>query len=381
MSEKPPQRPHWYNPIGDPEPPPQVRVPRRGRARERMRRRSEAPGFSAPKWTWGVIAVTVLGVVGLIALFATIGAGTQIHKMATAVPSTAAAVGSTLQPSAIPTVNIRPWDGKQRFTILVLGLDKRPGEIGTGFRTDTVILLSVDPATKSIGMMSIPRDLFVPIPNQPDMQRINSVYVVGELQRPGAGPLLVMQTVQYNFGLSINSYVAVSFDAVIGLVDAIDGIDINVPQEIDDPEYPDMNFGYDPLHIPAGLIHMDGKLALKYARTRHQGTDYDRADRQQQVLLAIRQKALKADTLPRLAAQAPTIWNQISKGVLTDMSLDQMLSLGLYVKDIPASSIKRATVDDKYLQAIQYNHDSVVTLNRNIIGELMTQVFGENYNH
>src|SRR5258708_15928793 len=241
-----------------------------------MRRRSEAPGYSAPKWTWAVIAITILGAIGLIALFATIGAGTTPHKMATAVPQIVAAAGSTSQPTPIPTVNIRPWDGKQRFTILVMGLDKRPGEIGTGFRTDTIILLSVDPATKSIGMMSIPRDLFVPIPNQPDMQRINSVYVVGELQRPGAGPLLVMQTVQYNFGLSINSYIAVSFDAVIGLVDAIDGIDINVPQEIDDAEYPDMNFGYDPLHIPAGLIHMNSPLPLKYPRTRHHRTYYDR---------------------------------------------------------------------------------------------------------
>src|SRR5262249_57800763 len=103
-----------------------------------------------------------------------------------------------------------------------------------------------------------------------------------------------------------------------------------------------------------GTVHMDGQLALKYARTRHQGTDYDRANRQQQVLLAIRQKALKPDLLPQLAGQAPSIWNQVSKGVITDMSLDQMLSLGWYVKDIPASGIKRGTVDDKYLQAIQY---------------------------
>lgn len=378
MSEKPPQRPHWYNPIGDPEPPQEIRPARRGRARERMRRRSQTPGFSAPRWTWAVIAATVVGVIALIWLFATIGAGTQLRTMSTAAPATAA--GTKSQASPIPAVNIRPWDGKQRFTILFMGLDKRPGEIGTGFRTDTLILLSVDPVTKSVSMLSIPRDLFIPIPNHSEMQRINSVYVVGELQRPGAGPLLTMQTVQYNFGISVNSYVAVSFDAVIGLIDSIGGIDVNVPTAINDPEYPDMNFGYDPLYIPAGTVHMDGQLALKYARTRHQGTDYDRANRQQQVLLAIRQKILKPDVLPQLAGQAPTIWNQVNKGVLTDMSLDQMLSLGWYIKDIPATSIKRGTVEEKYLQAINYNNESVITINRTTISQLMVQVFGENYN-
>ncbi len=340
------------------------------------RRRGQTLDKALPavNWSWGVIAAAVVGVIGVISLIMLVAASAQSKPQ----PTLTASAGQTLPP-ATPTLNVRAWDGKQRFTVLVLGLDKRPGETGTGFRTDTMILLSIDPATRSVGMLSIPRDLYVPIPGQSDMQRINTAYVLGELNQPGGGPKLAAQTIQYNFGIPVQHYVVVSFDAVIGVVDAVGGIDVNVPQAIDDPEYPDMNYGFDPLYIPAGTIHMDGQLALKYARTRHTGTDYDRANRQQQVILAIRQKALKADVLPQLVGQAPALWDKLSKGVITDFTFDQALSLGWYLKDIPAANIKRATVEDQYIQATQYNGDTVLTPNRAKIGELMAQVFGADY--
>jgi polyisoprenyl-teichoic acid--peptidoglycan teichoic acid transferase len=188
-----------------------------------------------------------------------------------------------------------------------------------------------------------------------------------------------MQTIQYNFGIPVNSYVLVSFDAVIGVVDAIGGIDVDVPKAIDDPEYPDMNYGYDPLYISAGRIHMDGQLTLKYARTRHQDSDYDRTYRQQQVILAIRQKITKPEVLTLVVGQAPALWNKYGRGLITDFTLDQLLSLGWYVKDIPPANIKRGTIQDKYAQAVPYQGETVVTPNRARIGELMTQVFGPDY--
>jgi LCP family protein required for cell wall assembly len=391
---KEPPRSHWYNPAIPLDDSPAV-SPRHGRARERVRRRHEGQGqrtlhlprlmlprlaLPRPTWgnlTWGVIALAFVGVAGVISLIMLVASGAPPIPSPTATTARIAAMGT---PTATPPISVRPWDGKQRFTILVLGLDKRPGDAGSGYSTDTLILVSIDPATKSIGMLSIPRDLYVVIPGQSAMQRVNSAYALGELQQPGTGPKLAMQTVQYNFGLPVNSYVVVSFDAVIGLVDAMGGIDIDVPVTIDDPEYPDMNYGYDPLYIPAGPTHMDGQLALKYARTRHQDTDFDRAGRQQQVIMAIRQKALKPDVLPRLVGQAPALWDRLSKGVLTDLTLDQALSLGWYVKDIPLTSIKRGTVRDQYALATQYNGDTVLTPNRALLGELLTQVFGPDYN-
>jgi polyisoprenyl-teichoic acid--peptidoglycan teichoic acid transferase len=340
------------------------------------RRQGLSRSLPAVTWSWGVIAAAVVGIIGVISLIMLAATSAQPNPTPT---RTLPVMAGKTQPPPTPTVNIPAFDGKQRLTVLVLGLDKRPGEIGTGFRTDTMILLSVDPATRSIGMLSIPRDLYVPIPGQSDMQRINSAYVLGELNRPGGGPKLAMDTIQYNFGIPIHHYVVVSFDAVIGMVDAVGGIDVNVPETIDDPEYPDMNYGFDPLYIQAGPVHMDGQLALKYARTRHQGTDYDRAARQQQVLLALRQKAVKPEVLGNLVGQAGALWDRLSKGVITDFTFDQALSLGWYLKDIPAGSIKRGTVEDTYIQATQYNGETVLTVNRASIGELMSQLFGPDY--
>jgi LCP family protein required for cell wall assembly len=343
-----------------------------------MLRRRQDRAFPAVNWSWAVVIVAIVGVVGAISLIMLATTGrTNPPPTAASLATSAPIVGKT-SIAALPA-NIRPWDGKQRFTVLVMGVDKRPGETGTGYRTDTMILVSVDPTTKAIGMLSIPRDVYVAIPGQADLQAINRAYVLGELDRIGGGPKLAMQTIQYNFGIPVNSYVVVTFEAAIGMVDAIGGIDIDVPQAIDDPEYPDMNFGYEPLFIPKGPTHMDGQLALKYARTRHQGTDFDRAYRQQQIIMAIRQRITKPEVLSQLLAQAPSLWEKLSKGVLTDITFDQALSMGWYVKDIPLISIRRGTVEDKYLQATQHNGETILVPNRARIGELMAQVFGENY--
>jgi polyisoprenyl-teichoic acid--peptidoglycan teichoic acid transferase len=378
VNEQPPSR--LTDPTGTPRP---------GSARERMQRRRQMQQDERPRpklnLTTAVIGVASLAIVLIVIIIISAVSSPQSNSNARAT-ATLIAFGITPQkPQATSTVdlstlNLKAWDGKERLTVLVMGLDKRPDEIGTGFRTDTLILVSIDPKTKSIGMLSIPRDLYVAVPNQPDLQRVNTAYVIGELERPGGGPMKSMQVVQYNLGIPIHHYVAVSFESVIGVIDAIGGVDIDVPVEIDDPLYPNMSYGYEPLRIPVGLVHMDGNLALKYARTRHQGTDYDRAQRQQQVILAIRQKALKADVLPGLVGQAPTLWNELSKGILTDFAFDQILSLGWYVKDISADNIKRGAIDGTYLEARQYNGETIVTPNRNTIGQLMAQIFGEDYN-
>ncbi len=361
---------------------PDRRSERRGAARERIRRRREDKSLPAPNWTWAIFALAIAGVIGVITLVAwassrgaTGGQGNSQVGVATNAPPPTFNANAT----PLPLPVIHAWDGKLRYSVLIMGIDKRPGDTGTGFNTDTLILVSINPINKSIGMLSIPRDVYVALPGQSTMQRINSIYAAGELQEPGGGPKLLIQAMRYNFGMPINSYVVVSFDAVINLVDDIGGVDINVPTPIDDPEYPDTFNGFDPLHIPSGLVHMDGQLALKYARTRHQDSDYDRTRRQQQVILAIRQKAVQPQVLAQLLGQAPTIWQQINKGIITDITFDQALSLGWYAKDIPANSIQHGTLDEKYLQAVQYDGDSVVIPNRSTIGQLMAQVYGADY--
>ncbi len=382
---------HWINPavpVNLPESGPNTRPV--SRARQRIADRKADQRLPKPDWTWAVIGVAVFGVIGVLALLLlTTTEPTPASAIAvnpddaTALPPLAGMATNAPQVSYPPieSYNIKAWDGQRRLTILLMGLDKRPGEVGRGFRTDTLILVSIDPATKKVGMLSIPRDIRVPMPNRPDLQPINAAYVLGELDRPGYGPRLTLETVQYNLGIPIDHYVVVSFDAVINLVNAIGGITVDVPTEIVDNEYPDMNtFGYDPLYIPAGRIEMNGELALKYARTRHQTSDFDRAQRQQQVILAVRQKILRPDVLPGVLAQAPHLWNTLSAGLITDLSFEQVLSIAWYLKDIDISGIRRGSVEGGYIQAVQMNGEAILTINRSTVPDLMKSVFGEGYN-
>jgi len=307
----------------------------------------------------------------------------------TATPLAALIAGlPTKTPAPSPTVglDIQPWDGTQRLTILLLGLDKRPWEKGTAFRTDVMMIISIDPKTKSVGMLSVPRDLFVTFPantvvgNSYGLQRINSAYTIGELVKPGSGPQLAMQTVQYNLGMRINNYMVFEFNTVINAIDDIGGVDINVPYTINDPQYPDMYDGYDPLYIPAGTTHMNGQLALKYARTRHQTSDFDRVKRQQQVIMAARDKILSANMIPTLVARAPELWHQISQTMHSDLTFDQLLRVAIYLKDVQTQNIHRGILDANYSSPTVYQGADVLVPERVKIGPLLQQVFGSNYN-
>jgi LCP family protein required for cell wall assembly len=326
---------------------------------------------------WIVIAVSLIAVLGVIVRIASVPGRAPSGQNGSAafnpaiVPPSAAPLASNGQ------ITIRPWDAKRRFTILVLGIDRRPDETIADSRTDTMILVSVDPTSRSIGMLSIPRDLYVPFPGETNLQQINTAYVFGELKKPGGGPEFVIQTIQYNFAMSVNAYAVVSFDTVIGIVDAVGGVDIDVPYDINDPEYPDMNYGYDPLFIPKGPTHMDGALALKYARTRHQTDDFDRTKRQQQVILAIRQKAL--GDVPHLVSQAPALWQRINSDVITNLSFDQWASLAWYLKDFSTQNIHNATINGAYIHPVLYQGDTVLTVDRSTIGTLLSQTFGADY--
>jgi LCP family protein required for cell wall assembly len=266
------------------------------------------------------------------------------------------------------------------MTILVMGLDRRPGETGLAYRTDTMLLVSLDPASNELGILSIPRDLYVEVPGYGQLQRINSAMVLGELQQAGYGPNLAMQTVQYNLGIRVHAYIAVDFNAFITLIDVLGGVEVEVRHDIIDYEYPDMNYGYDPLIIRAGLQHFDGETALKFARTRHGDNDFERARRQQQVLFAIRDRVLNADAIPQLIAQAPSLWASFNQNVYTELSLERMIQLGLALRDIPRENIKTGVIDGNYIMPYTTSQGAAVLVpRREAMGALMTEIFGANF--
>lgn len=214
---------------------------------------------------------------------------------------------------------------KDRLTVLLLGVDQRPDDPSPP-RTDNMIVVTADLKTGRVGMISLPRDLFVPIPGFDRSGKINTAFVVGESNHyPGGGGALAKKTVSDLLGYPIDYYVKINFDGFVRIVDMIGGIDIDVPKTIHDDQYPTIDYGYTTFHIEAGPQHLDGETALKYARTRHADDDFQRAKRQQQVLLAIKDKVIATKLLTTLKifdlldALADTVEHDIPPSELVEM--------------------------------------------------------------
>jgi LCP family protein required for cell wall assembly len=260
-------------------------------------------------------------------------------------PTASSSLDGTPAPTPIPTTSSGPvplpWDGASRVTILVMGLDYRDWETGDGPpRTDTMILLTIDPLTKTAGMLNVPRDLWVSIPGF-DYGRINTAYPLGIAYNvPGGGPGLAMQTVESLLGVPIDYYAIIDFSAFEQFIDELGGIYVDVPAEITvDPIGKGNTITLEP-----GRQLLDGGTALAYARARHtEGGDFDRAQRQQQVILAIKDRAIELGPA-QLAARAPAIYNELSTGIHTDLSLDDALRLAWLALDIPATSVQRGAI-------------------------------------
>lgn len=261
---------------------------------------------------------------------------------------------------------------KERVNILLLGTDKRLSEQGPS-RTDTMIVVTVDPGTKTAGMLSIPRDLWVPIPGHSE-NRINVAHFLGERDKyPGGGPALAKKTVQYTLGIPVQYYVRINFEGFEKLIDAIGGIQVEVKSAIHDEKYPDNNYGYMTVDIPAGLQHMDGKTALQYARARHGSSDFSRARRQQQVLRAVRDKVLSLN-IP--LTRIPEMLKLVGDSVQTDLSLSEMYSLAKLAREI-SSEINSVVIDESMTtRQITPDGADVLLPNRELIREAVNQFLG-----
>ena len=282
--------------------------------------------------------------------------------------------GIVATPTPAPTVGA--WEGDGRVNIMMMGIDRRPGEAFVS-RTDTIMILSIDPDTDTAAILSVPRDLYVEIPGY-GQDRINTALVYGSQQGDYLdGAALAMQTVSYNLNIPVHHFILVDFNAFVRTIDLLGGIDVDVPYEINDPEYPDMDYGYDPLIIPAGVQHFDGATALKYARTRHGDSDFNRAYRQQQVLFAARQQAVNLG-IGEMLLRAPSLYRQVEDGIRTDLSLEQLLRLAKSVSDIPAGNIRNEVLDYDYVTSYRTpGGASVLLLRPDTAVPLIQSLFGE----
>ncbi len=242
---------------------------------------------------------------------------------------------TTVSP-ARAAVDAQQDDG--RITVLLLGADTRPRYRTERPRTDSIMLLMVNPQQQTGGVLSIPRDLYVEIPGWGFSDRINAAYRLG-------GGELAMKTVEHNFGIQVDYYVLMEFDGFTTLIDEIGGLDVYVPRRIHDPLYPGANGGFDPFTIEQGVQHMDGETALKYVRTRYVDSDFGRLQRQQDVLFALRDRVLSLNMLPTLVAKAPALYAAIGSSIRTNMGLGQMIAVAQAAHGIPRENIRSATID------------------------------------
>lgn len=230
-------------------------------------------------------------------------------------------------------------DTAEVITFLLLGSDTR----GTSsFRTDTLLIVILRPIDGQVSLISIPRDLWVNIPTV-GMQRINTAYPSGEYgDYPGGGPGLLKDTILYNLGLQIDHFAMVDFDGFRKLVDTIGGIDVPVycpytDWRMLDPSYdPEDENSWFLYTAGPGLLHMDGDLALWYARSRKHSDDFDRGRRQQEVIRAIYSQSMRAQLLPRL----PELYADLSSSFVTDLGLADILKLSPMALHMTGANIR-----------------------------------------
>ncbi len=225
-----------------------------------------------------------------------------------------------------------------RVNILILGV----GDAGHQGATlsDTIMVVSYDVSSKNVSMISIPRDLYVKVDGY-GYAKINSAHAYGEEYKySGGGPQLARDTVSYVLDIPIHYYVRADFTGFSKLIDAVGGVDINVEKDLYDPLYPDGTF-----NITKGLHHMDGKMALKYARSRETTSDFDRARRQQQVLVALKDKLLSTQTLvnPKKIAEIIQI---TGNNVKTDFQTNEIQRLVEIGKTIDSKKIVNKVLDN-----------------------------------
>ncbi len=252
--------------------------------------------------------------------------------------------GATAAP-ADPT--LPPWDGKGRLNVLLIGSDRRPGE--GAYNTDTLIVASIDPASGQVAMFSLPRDTTgIPLAGPARSffgttwtRKINALFQQARARPdifPGgalSGYQALKDTLGGLYGFPIQYFVEVDFGGFTQVVDALGGVTINVQLPVVDDYYPG-DKGALRVYIPTGVQHMTGAEALIYARSRHGSSDFDRASRQQRVILSLGQQADFATILQRL----PDLVRSTKRAVKTDFPVARLPQLIELASRIDAGNIR-----------------------------------------
>jgi len=272
-----------------------------------------------------------------------------------------AATSPTSTPEALPTPEgtagtgtpaptLPPWDGKERLNVLMVGSDQREGD--SSFNTDTMIVVSVDPATGQVAMFQVPRDMVdVPVPANARSVwgsvyrgKINSWFSQNKNRTdlwPGKtaqarGFASLKAILGELYGLDIRYYVMVNFDGFVKVVDTLGGVQVNVQMPVAESTYP-LDSGHSGrIYIPAGPQHMTGAQALIFARSRHRATDFDRGRRQQRVLVSLRDQM----SAQAIIANLPGLVDALKGSVKTDVKTSDLPKLLALAEGVDTRNIR-----------------------------------------
>jgi len=244
-----------------------------------------------------------------------------------------------------------------RINVLILGIDKRTeGNVVTSVLTDTILVASIGLTDNKMTLISLPRDLWVKSSIN-YYGKINSVYAQRNSSGQMLGPEGVKESVSEVLGIPIHYNVTINFEVFKKIIDTLGGVDVEIENSFTDSEYPiegkenaPLNERYETVTFKKGVERMDGERALKYVRSRHgdgiEGTDFARSKRQQQVILAIKDKLMSARTiidLPKLKE----LFNLYETEVESNISSEDLVSFFSLYKKLDLQNLKRVVLDDR----------------------------------
>jgi LCP family protein required for cell wall assembly len=286
----------------------------------------------------------------------------------------------TANPSAQGTMapTLPPWDGKERLNILAVGVDAREGD-GASFNTDTLIVVSIDPETGQVAMFQVPRDMVdVPVPDNARALwgsvyggKINSWYNQNR-NREDLWPGKTAQARGFNslkailgglYGLDIRYYVKVDFGGFRDVVNTIGGVQVNVQMPVYESQYPAGSGNLTRLYIPAGPQHMTGGEALRYARSRHRSTDFDRGRRQQRVLVSLKDQM----SVEAIIANLDQLIRDVGRSVKTDIPTSELPKLLALADGVDTKNIRSYVFAPNFYATEYMNSDRGYIITPNIV--------------
>ncbi|HXL19931.1 MAG TPA: LCP family protein [Streptosporangiaceae bacterium] len=271
---------------------------------------------------------------------------------------------------ATPAATPPPLDSKQRVNILLLGSDNDQKFAQDAVLSQTMIVVSIDPAKRQVTLLSLPRDLWVAIPGHA-RAKIDLAYAEG-------GAPLARATVEKAFRIPIHYYAWIGLNGLVKVVDRLGGVDVDVLHPVLDDNYPNdfsnSGYGTERVYLAAGPQHLDGRHTLQYVRSRHGDllSDFGRSVRQQQVLLAMQQRTAGMDLVTAL----PSFARDLNGRVKTDLDLVRLTQLMLFMRGLRAGDVRQAFITPFVRDAVSPDGQQILTADWPAVNAYLRQLFG-----